>query len=143
MPAIEAAKSLSRAGIRSRLRGAQHDPARDLRERHAVVERGIDEAPEVIERIVGGMIDAIVSFAVESQVHGIDAQVLQERRVVGPRTERAELQVAVWLPWADSGRAPIRNSRRVFRPAARASTLAPVSGSFTSRAASLKKCCKA
>ena len=80
--AIEAAKSLSCAGSNCRLRGAQHQAARDLGERHTVLERGIDETPKMIERIVGGVIDAVISFTLEPKVQGIHPQMLQEWREV-------------------------------------------------------------
>ena len=68
---------------------------------------------------------------------------LQEGREVRARTERAEMQDRRSAP---CGRVRLGARFMVDDAAfakARANTLAPVSGSFTSRAASLAKCCKA
>src|SRR5581483_6910945 len=72
------------------VREPKDEPAAGLRKRRAVLESRIDEAREVIERIVDRVIRAAAALAAVTDVHRCDAEVLEEGRVVGAGAERGE-----------------------------------------------------
>ena len=76
-----------------RLRQSQHRAPADAREGDAVGEIGIHESDVVIERVVDGVVLAVVTLAAEADVERGDTEVLQERRVVGPRAEGGQPQL--------------------------------------------------
>ena len=73
----------------------QHDAPDRLRQCAGVHETRITEAAVVLIGVVGGMIDAAdLAFAAVADIQRGEPQVLQERRIIGTRAQRADRQVA-------------------------------------------------
>ena len=70
----------------------QHGAPADLGQRDAVGVVGIHEALEVRDRVVDRVVLAVGALAAEADVERGDAEVLQERAVVGARAERVDLE---------------------------------------------------
>ena len=75
-----------------RIGEAQHEAAGRLRLRDAVVERRIAEADVVVERVVHRVIRAAARLPAVADVHRGDADVLEERRVVGAGAQGIEAE---------------------------------------------------
>lgn len=69
----------------------QGHPAVQLRERHAVIVARVDIPFEVHHGVVHRVVRAAVTFAAEGGVERGNADVLEEGRVVGARSESPEL----------------------------------------------------
>src|SRR5215204_1875931 len=66
----------------------------DFSERHTVIEIRVAEAYEMVERIVNRMVRTAAVFPAETDIQRSNSEMLQERRVIRPRTERADSQIA-------------------------------------------------
>src|SRR6185436_2336017 len=72
---------------------SQNGNSGGLRQSLAVDERRIAEMHEPVEIIVYRMIDPTVVLALVAKVEGWNAEVVEERRVVGSRAERADAEI--------------------------------------------------
>ena len=115
-----------------------HGRAGGLRQRAAVDEVGIGKMRVPVEVVVDRMVDAAAVFAAEADVERGDPQVVQKRRVIGARAQRADAQVgAVARLPARSGGWPKSELPAMWRSCRRFHTESLVSGSSMSRATPL------
>ncbi len=91
-----------------------------LRQRSFVHELGIAEVRVPVEVVVDGVIDAAVGLAAEADVERGHAGVVEERRVIGTITQRADTQIG-----------PVAQILAIFGVSARARCAAAASASST------------